>query len=164
MEQLTAHPGRILIFLAVPPVGLGPRTPVPWAQENVAYFVQSPERRSYIGAYPPRRYHRGNIVVRKRPWWRIVDGGGGGPPSVPPTWWKSGNSTWKVGTAGSARRCFGSRTPYGRTSSSFLLLLLFRYLVLLLTPPLPAHDQASVQASHFIHSEKVIESTIRSSK
>jgi len=49
-------------------------------------------------------------------------------------------------------------------SSSFLLLLLFRHLVLFLTPPLPAHDRASVQASHFIHSEKVIESTIRSSK
>lgn len=82
MEQrkLTAHPGRILIFVAVPPVGLGPRTPVPWAQENVAYFVQSPERRSYIGAYPPPkvspREHCGKEVATGR-WWRIVDGGGG---------------------------------------------------------------------------------------
>lgn len=40
----------------MPPVGLGPRTLVPWAQENVAYFVQSLERRSYIGACPPQRH------------------------------------------------------------------------------------------------------------
>lgn len=81
MEQrkLTAHLGRILIFVAMPPVGLGPRTPVPWAQENVAYFVQSPERRSYIGAYPPPKAsprEHGKEVATGR-WWRIVDGGGG---------------------------------------------------------------------------------------
>jgi len=51
--ELTAHLGRILISVAVPPVGLGPRTLVPRAQENVVYFAQSPERCSYIGAYPP---------------------------------------------------------------------------------------------------------------
>lgn len=28
-KKLTTHPGRILIFLAMPPVGLGPRTLVP---------------------------------------------------------------------------------------------------------------------------------------
>jgi len=51
--ELTAHLGRILISVAVPPVGLGPRTLVPRAQENVVYFAQSSERCSYIGAYPP---------------------------------------------------------------------------------------------------------------
>ena len=52
-----------------------------WAQENVAYFVQSLERRSYIGAYPPPKAspqeHRGKEAAADR-----VNGGGGEPSTV----------------------------------------------------------------------------------
>lgn len=115
MEQLTAHPGRILIFLAMPPVGLGPRAPVPWAQENVAYFVQSPERRSYIGAYPPPKAspqeHCGKEAAAGR-----ANGGGGEPSTMEVV--SSVPHVVEIGEfhlegGGSARRCFGSWTPYG---------------------------------------------------
>lgn len=114
MEQLTAHPGRILIFLAVPPVGLGPRTPVPWAQENVAYFVQSPERRSYIGAYPPPkaspREHCGKEASGRS------EASGGGEPStvevVPSAPHVVELGEFHLEGGGSAGRRFGSWTPY----------------------------------------------------
>jgi len=114
MEQLTAHPGRILIFLAVPPVGLGPRASVPWTQENVVYFVQSPERRSYIGAYPPPkaspREHCGKEVATDR-----ANGGGGELSTVEVVLSMSHMveiEELHVESGGSARR-FGSQTPCG---------------------------------------------------
>jgi len=52
-----------------------------WTQENVAYFVQSLERRSYIGAYPPLKAspqeRHGKETTADR-----VNGGGGGPVGV----------------------------------------------------------------------------------
>lgn len=51
-----------------------------WTQENVAYFVQSLERRSYIGAYPPPKassQEHGKETTADR-----VNGGGSGPVGV----------------------------------------------------------------------------------
>lgn len=63
--------------------------------------------------------------------------------------------------SGSTHTLFWAPDPLTIETLLFLLLLLF---VLLLTPPLPASEQASVPASRIIRSEKVIESTIRSSE
>lgn len=64
-------PGESSYFSQCRPLGSGRVPPVPWTQENLAYFVQSSERRSYIGAYPPRRH-----ITGKRSADEEADGGG----------------------------------------------------------------------------------------